>query len=1383
MKKSIHFTALVVGMLYSGISQAQTENCYLEDQSFNQTLSFGSSSHTITYTGEGVLTLSDGFQATPSGNQTFTLTSQGNCPLASGSDDLALNWVISRSYDENGAPIASIKEFYDERGQALQSQFISLSDGNVLATQNLNDAYGRPVLTTLTAPIQRTGFEYRPDFVQDASGNSYHFSHFDEGSKRLNPDVLGTERGSLGWYYSDENTYESHVPASAYPYSRVEYYEDGTGLVKRSAGVGETHRLGQGHESYSHTFPLMQELDGHYLSVHNSHIFPASPMNSLANCGIKTVSIDPNGKSVLSFIDKDEKVLATAIPGGTHAVQNVQVSQKVALPSLYYVNLSIASNTLPVSNSLKVKLHGGQYVQIYDRAAWQAGSTNNTTGLLFEGFANSQETELAVSPNAQGTVTLQIRSLTAFSYEVEQNSGWDAPVTVQTTNNESRQGSRFYIPSGTTTVGLSSTLGISPVAVKITNMKNEQVYNLNLSSSANQNLPEGFYRMTFFDRADNLNYYPPGDDYQGQVTLSYSYSLGDWSYKYYDDADRLVVAITPNGVEQLRNGVNYTDIDKMTYTYNYRGHMLSKTEKDGGRTEYMYRKDGNIRFSQNAAQRSSGRYSYTNYDAIGSVVESGEFDPSGTSLAFGSAALKAVLESTASNGGLSGGTRYDWIHTFYNTPDPTFTAQSGLGTYTQQFVMGGVSYTENEHAKTWYSYNDQGRAMWVAQRIPDLNRTFTLDYSYDFSGNITQVIYQKNNSAERFYHHYSYDEDQRLSQVHTSRDGVNKDLQVTYRYYLHGPLKRVELADQLQGIDYVYTLQGWLKSLNHPENGRDPGKDGGSNGFAPDAFGMTLEYFSGDYTRSGTAIGTVNPSGFDAQYTGNVRAMTWRTQKPAIAGGSSTALAYAFSYDRHDQLKEAQWGTPNYTTGVFSTSANSYRVKGIQYDANSNLLSLERHDQGGSLLHNFTYNYATNSNRLLNVSNHASYGYDAIGQLTHEDPVSGTDKYLRYNTEGKLIGVYADAAYSQPHITFTYNDQGFRLSKKDHSNGKETWYIRDASGRLVSLYDNDNAGSTPVQKEVPIYGAAKLANWYAADATTIYELKDHLGTVRATINRDKQSNGTADVTYYADYYPMGAELASAGTPYRYGYQGDFAEKDPETGWNAFELRQYDPLIGRWTTIDPAKYGGSPYVGMGNRWMNAMDPRGDTIFVDNIGQITLNQNTDNFVFMMDNGVKTFLGEVGKVIDVNTIFTNFMDKNVGEGVWWPWSFKDLVTNGGDWDIKSKKDLIYGFANDGKTEFNFLGVLMESQDLGNFHFGVVGKATGIFPEVFMLREAGKNQMNNPRTRNPAWIKYGKKPIFSKTGNIVGWQRGDLLPPYGDDPRDQRWIIEGFRYYDSRY
>lgn len=61
--------------------------------------------------------------------------------------------------------------------------------------------------------------------------------------------------------------------------------------------------------------------------------------------------------------------------------------------------------------------------------------------------------------------------------------------------------------------------------------------------------------------------------------------------------------------------------------------------------------------------------------------------------------------------------------------------------------------------------------------------------------------------------------------------------------------------------------------------------------------------------------------------------------------------------------------------------------------------------------------------------------------------------------------------------------------------------------------------------------------------------------------------------------------------YRYQYQGETAEKDKETGWNHFELREYDPVTGRWLSTDPYGEFWSPYVGMGNDPVNNIDPDG------------------------------------------------------------------------------------------------------------------------------------------------------------------------------------------------
>ena len=58
-----------------------------------------------------------------------------------------------------------------------------------------------------------------------------------------------------------------------------------------------------------------------------------------------------------------------------------------------------------------------------------------------------------------------------------------------------------------------------------------------------------------------------------------------------------------------------------------------------------------------------------------------------------------------------------------------------------------------------------------------------------------------------------------------------------------------------------------------------------------------------------------------------------------------------------------------------------------------------------------------------------------------------------------------------------------------------------------------------------------------------------------------------------------------------GAQGQFAEKDNESNETFFELRNYDPLLGRFSTIDPYGQYFSPYLAMGNSHPNMIDPDG------------------------------------------------------------------------------------------------------------------------------------------------------------------------------------------------
>ncbi|WP_411727830.1 polymorphic toxin type 44 domain-containing protein [Methyloglobulus sp.] len=102
-------------------------------------------------------------------------------------------------------------------------------------------------------------------------------------------------------------------------------------------------------------------------------------------------------------------------------------------------------------------------------------------------------------------------------------------------------------------------------------------------------------------------------------------------------------------------------------------------------------------------------------------------------------------------------------------------------------------------------------------------------------------------------------------------------------------------------------------------------------------------------------------------------------------------------------------------------------------------------------------------------------------------------------------------------------------------------------------------------------------------------------------------------------------------------------------------------------------------------------------------------------------------------------------IANGILNPLTFYNYVRNRGPWDLKKQ-----GY----------------SADFGNYHYGIVGAATGLFSPATLLREAGINQCTGPNN-NP-----------SQFGNPL--DNGSR----GDDFVDSHWIREGMRdYYSGMY
>lgn len=672
--------------------------------------------------------------------------------------------------------------------------------------------------------------------------------------------------------------------------------------------------------------------------------------------------------------------------------------------------------------------------------------------------------------------------------------------------------------------------------LKLAQFEAEYLYN-QLIDSVKQAFTYNFYNKCFQGLADD--------------NLSMAYWDHEYHYTlyYYDRAGNLVKTVHPKGVDANFNEANVNN-NRVTqtedepnhamvtrYNYNAVNNLIAMQSPDEGTTLYWY--DASLRLvaSQNSKQKANKRYSYSIYDENSRTIEFGEIEYLTDTLTD-----SLAQESSWFANWLNSGTKYEITKSFYD---------EGLTTHINNQFSGGqtnlrlniatVAYYENEQAydtnytrAVHYSYDPLGNVKTLIHDYPELNifgyRFFKTTYQYEYlTGNINKVLYNADRS-DQFYHEYVYDADNRLIEVKTSENDKIWQTEARYFYYDHGPLARVELGDQqVQGVDFMYTINGWLKGMNSVSLSaqRDPGFDGykdakhykGRNqNFAPDVVGWSLNFHENDYT----TVATFNTADyFEPEATGAFESSTNNFYDGNIAAKGLGIkgfehLGYAYRYDQLKRLTERLTFNQldsNFNQWKATTDTSNYYVK-IGYDANGNIDSLARNAYiGGQLaMDNMQYNYNTGKNQLNFVEDAAAdfSSYDDIKQG------QSADNY-EYNVIGQLVAdasenidtIYWDAYHRIKRIAynfvegegkkialFEYDANGHRMKKTVQTGMEETllkettYYVNDVSGNTQSFYslfdgnttcsctDGESFDTTCYkfrfsQDEIPIYGLGR----------------------------------------------------------------------------------------------------------------------------------------------------------------------------------------------------------------------------------------------------------------------------------------------------------------------
>ncbi len=1001
----------------------------------------------------------------------------------------SLSWIENKSYDGSTQLVSNSRAYFDLSGRLLQSQTKNISRGTILAVQPLFSRYDQAVGSTLAAPILESTFTYKPRFVTPAFNPSvaYNYNHFD-GTP------VGKDAGTLGWYYSTSNNLEPSTATTSYPYSRTEEAPDGSTGVVRSSGVGEVFRIGQGKENVQGSFGVRSELVN-YAQL-RSRYFPNAVAGEhpvrFSDNATQQVSINSNGQKAISFQDKEGRTLMTARPGTLNNWLTAANTVEIGWPYSLAKNANEFYENAVIEATADIVVYDAQNIRLFTGHARDYNATLSARAGSCRIYCN--EPFRVITGRILNATTMQPLS-------------WNSMYELPAVKREAYAYFNFYtFSTGATSVSPI----ISGSEYTVTNTSTGADVSA-VFRSGSGTIPAGFYQIRII---------------HGAVTLSYRNDYQDISYNFYNQKGQLLGSLAPNGAKLvIANSSAYPTVASLpfytSYEYDVQGRLLALNETEAGRTQYYYRADGTIRFSQNAKQRPLGHFSYTNYDDVSRPVEAGECRPASptyfTTLVE-SAGFAAILESTASRGGFAlEHPRQDVILTAYDLP---VTTPSVGATYTQDYLAGQVSNTRKYAlfnaqtnagtitSQTWFSYDEQGRSKWVIRQQFG-QAAHTLDYDYDFNGKVLSVCYQRNNPATRFTHYYSYDADQRLAEVSTNTADPSaapqpKKVQATYAYYLHGPLRRMVIGG-MQGVDYLYTAQGWLKSINGIQPGSDP------DGFASpaDLFSQELEYYAGDYYSARRPQGTVASTGnHPERFDGTVRAQVWRTpSRPAAMNG------YGYRYDERGHLSHADYGALILGTNgnaSFTPDLTRFQEGNFTYDPNGNLGDLRRTGRPTVNLMNIKYDYVANTNKLARVYNPAtsattiSYGYDELGQMTSQLE-TGKPKYFTYDVSGKVTDVRRAAGNNAADLIahYDYDEYGQRIRQVVYNAqqvAETTQYVRDVAGNEVASYYIAPNTTALLLAEQPVYGAARVGLVRQPRGeeprAELYELNDQLGNTR-----------------------------------------------------------------------------------------------------------------------------------------------------------------------------------------------------------------------------------------------------------------------------------------------
>jgi RHS repeat-associated protein len=470
---------------------------------------------------------------------------------------------------------------------------------------------------------------------------------------------------------------------------------------------------------------------------------------------------------------------------------------------------------------------------------------------------------------------------------------------------------------------------------------------------------------------------------------------------------------------------------------------------------------------------------------------------------------------------------------------------------------------------TTYGYDDANRLasvssptgqLWTYGYDANSNRTTQIDangnaspasgdgtttYGYDALGRLSSVSYSDSTPPVT----YAYDGNDNLTQT---TDGAGTE---TYTYDTLDNLTKVTRGTD--SFSYVYDIGSNRTQTTYPDNTAVTATYDNDERLATVASGgLTTSY---GYDPAGELTTTTLPSanGFvETRAYDRAGRLTSVTNKK----GTTTLSSFAYTLD--------PVGNPTKTVRTGATSETDVYT----YDGLDRLTSVcfQASCPGGSdPFVRWTYDAVGNRLTEARPTGTTSYTYNNADQLTQAGSTAYTyDQNGNEKTAGATTFAYdlanrlVSTTSGTTTTTYTYDGLGKRLQASTGSQStKKTNYLWDISSGLPQIALERNGNNALIRRYV--YGARRLT--MSTGSSPYYYLYDWLGSA---VNLTSSTGATEWTDSYEPFGRIHSETKNdtkaPANPMQ--FDGEYLDA---TGLYHLRARQYDPSIGRFTTLDPA----------------------------------------------------------------------------------------------------------------------------------------------------------------------------------------------------------------------